>query len=322
MYLPPTPSRPADFGPRIVEIPLGDIHIGERLREIDPAWASALAANFEAGGQPPPVEVRVPDLSEGIVRPFALVVGGHRMEAFRLLGRQEIRAEIRDLTPLQARLVEVEENLFRHELNALDRAVFLAEHERVWAELHPETKHGGDRKSLKSKEKIKSQTLRLDPRRFTAEAAHRCNLSERTVQAALKLVAALTPETIALLRGTETARNASELKRLADEPAERQPLIAKALREGKAPNVAAARIAAGVAPTGEGDPQEALFRNLCSNWSRADRKTRARFLEHAGLTERKPRERMPKVSEIVPERAVPSGQTDLEEAIAKAGPRS
>lgn len=314
--LPPPPVRPSDFAPRIVEIPLDDIFDGDRLRDIDPAWAAALAANFEAGGKPPPIEVRVPSANEGVTQPYALVVGGHRMAAFRLLERRTIRAEIRELTRLQARLVEVEENLFRHELNALDRAVFLSEHAKVWGELHPEAAHGGDRKSRKSKDNIKSQGLRLDPRRFTQEAADRCGLSERTVQAALALVKALAPETIALLRGTETARNASELQRLAAEPADRQVAVARILREGKAPNVAQARIAAGVAPTGEGDPQEALFRSLVSNWDRADRKTRELFREHAGLIEkapRKPRERMPKVAEIIAPRD--TRQTDLEDAI-------
>jgi hypothetical protein len=43
-----------------------------------------------------------------------------------------------------------------------------------------------------------------------------------------------------------------------------------------------------------------VFRNLVSNWERADKRTRARFAEHAGFVER-----MPRVS-----------------AIAKAGPRS
>lgn len=137
-------------------------------------------------------------------------------------------------------------------------------------------------------------------------------MSPRSIERAIALVEALTPETIGLLRGTETARNAAELKRLADEPAERQSLIAQVLREGKAATVAAARIQAGVAPAGEADPQETLFRSMVSGWARMDRKTRARFLDHAGLAERKPRERMPKISEVIGD----ARQIDLDEAIA------
>lgn len=279
----PAPARPADFGPRIVPIPLDVIFVGDRLRDIDPAWAAALAADFDAGGEPPPIVVRRPEPGEGLEHEFALVAGGHRYEAFRLLDRATILSEIRDITRLQGRLVEIEENLFRHELNALDRAVFLAEHKRVWSDLNPEVSHGGDRKSGKGK--IKSQGLRLDPKRFTLEAAERCGLSERTVQAALALVEALSPEAVALLRGTPTARNASELQRLAQEPAEHQVALSRLLREGKAESVAKAKIASGTAPTGEGDLQEDLFRRICSIWERLDAKNRKRFAEHADLME-------------------------------------
>ena len=279
----PVPARPADFGPRILDLPLDVIFDGDRLRDIDPAWAAALAADFEAGGEPPPIVVRPPAEGDSFTHEYALVAGGHRVAAYRLLGRLTIRAEIRKLSRAEARLVEIEENLFRHELNALDRAIFLVEHKKVWSDLHPEITHGGNRKSRKTKQEIKWQGLPLDPRRFTAEAAERTGMSERTIRSAIALVAALTPETIALLRGTEAARNASELQRLAAEPAERQVAVAKLLREGKAANVAAARIAAGVAPAGEGNPQEDLYRRLVSNWASADRKTRERFLKHAGL---------------------------------------
>lgn len=299
--LPPPPARPADYTPRIVELPLDAIFDGDRLRDIDPAWAAALAADFEAGGEPPPIVVRPRAEDDSFEHEYALVAGGHRQAAYRLLGRLTILAEIRQITRLQGRLVEIEENLFRHELNALDRAVFLAEHKAVYEELHPEAAHGGDRKSRKGKDKIKSQSLRLDPKRFTSEAAERCGLSERTVQAALALVEALSPDAVALLRGTDTARNASELQRLAAERPERQVRLARLLRDGKADTVAKARLAAGDAPAGEGDPQEELFRRIVSNWQKLDAKGRKRFLAHAGLAEaaRKPRERRLPVSEVV-----------------------
>lgn len=196
---------------------------------------------------------------------------------------------MRDYDRLNARIAEIDENLFRHELNPYDRCVFLAERKRVWDLLYPEVTHGGDRKSKGAQEKIKSQGLRHGPRRFTEEAAARCGLSERTVQAALKLASALSPEVRGLLRGTEWARNASELQRLAAEPAERQVALVKLHVERGTATVAAARAAAGVAPTGEGDPQEELFRRIVSNWDKLDAKGRRRFLDHAGLMQKQGR---------------------------------
>lgn len=307
----PAPVSPADFSPRIIDLPIDVIFDGDRLRGIDPAWAAAMAASLEGGAELPPIVVRRPEVGEEFEGEVALVVGGHRLAAHRLAGRLTIRAEVRSLTRLQARLVEIEENLIRHELTALDRAVFLAEHKRVYEELHPTTQHGAAPKSRKKREELKSQGLRLNSERFTKAAAERCGLSERTVQAALALVEALTPEVILVLRGTEWARNASELQRLAAEPAERQLRLAQLHAKGDASTVAKARITAGEAPAGEADPQEAIFRHLVANWDRARKDTRRRFLAHAGLSEKAVRERMPKVSEIIAD----PRQVDIEEAI-------
>ncbi|TXN71624.1 ParB N-terminal domain-containing protein [Methylobacterium sp. WL6] len=306
-------AHSAEAAPRIVELPLDDIYDGDRLRDIDPAWASALAADFEAGGEPPPIVVRPRADDDRFEHSYALVAGGHRKAAYRLLGRRTILSEIRPITRLQGRLVEIEENLFRHELNALDRAVFLAEHKAVYEELHPATAHGGDRKSKKGKDEIKWQGLPLDPKRFTKAAAERCGLSERSIRSSIALVEALSPEVIVLLRGTDAARNASELQRIAAEPAERQVCLARLLKDGKADSVAQARLAAGDAPAGEGDPQEDLFRRMVSNWERLDAKTRKRFLQHAGLvaTERKPRERTQTALEALRD----PRQAELEDAI-------
>ncbi len=307
----PLPVRPSELSFPIEDVALADIYDGNRLREIEPAWAEAMAASMEQGARLPPVVLRQPDPREGIKQSYALVSGGHRLAAHRLLGRASIRAEISTYDALQARLAEVQENLVRHDLNALDRALFIAEHKRVWELLNPEAGRGGDRRSKKA---IKGQSLHFGPRRFTDEMAEKCGLGERTVKYALALSQALDPEAIRILRGSGIARNASELQRLGSEPAERQVRLAKLLVDGSADTVARARIAAGDAPTGEGDPQEELFRRIVSNWQRLDAKGRKRFLEHAGLVvrEQKPRERMTVVSGAGHD----PRQVDLEEAIA------
>ncbi len=293
----PSPAYSEDTAFPIVDVPLADIYAGNRLRPVDPAWAEAMATSIEAGARVPPVTVRRPDHREGIEQPYALVIGGHRYEAHLLLGRPTIRAEIADYDATRARLAEVQENLIRSELTALDRALFIAEHRRIWDILHPEAGRGGDRRS---QEAINRQSLPIGQRRFSDDVAARCGLGERTIRGALRLAEQLTPEAVALLRGTEWARNASELQRLSAEPAERQVEFATLHARGEAESVAKARVATGGAPTGEGDPQEDLFRRIVANWERLDAKGRKRFLEHAGLmTKPSTRERMPKVAEII-----------------------
>lgn len=281
----PLPVRPADHAFPVADVPLAEIYDGNRLREIEPAWAEAMAASMAQGARLPPVVLRRPDVREGIAQPYALVAGDHRLEAHRLLGRAAIRAEISPYDALQARLAEVQENLVRHDLNALDRALFIAEHKRVWELLNPEAGRGGDRRSPKARGQTKGQGLHFGPRRFTDAMAETCGLGARTVKYALALSQALSPEAIRILRGSEITRNASELQRLGSEPAERQVRLAKLLVDGSADSVAKARIAAGDAPSGEDDPQEVLFRRIVSNWQRLDAKGRKRFLKHAGLTQ-------------------------------------
>lgn len=57
---------------------------------------------------------------------FDLVAGAHRVEAARSLGWTRIEAVLVDGSPDEIRTMELEENLARAELTALDRARFLA----------------------------------------------------------------------------------------------------------------------------------------------------------------------------------------------------
>ena len=126
-------------------VALDQIDDTRRLRPVVPAWAEVMADDLANGAVLPPVVLRParrPDVRVGCL--YALVIGGHRMAAHRLLGLTTIRAEVREMSAAEARIAEVDENLKRHELNALDRAVMLLERKLAWEELHPETKHGGD----------------------------------------------------------------------------------------------------------------------------------------------------------------------------------
>lgn len=279
--LAPSPAYSDDSAFPIEDIALDDIFPGNRLRPVDPAWAEAMASSISAGARVPPIVVRRPDPREGIAQPYALVIGGHRYDAFRLLDRPRIRSEIAPWDAQRARLAEVQENLIRSELTPLDRALFIAEHRRIWDALHPEAGRGGDRRS---QEAINRQSLPIGQRRFSDDIANRCGLGERSIRNALRLAEALTPEAIGLLRGTDWARNATELQKLAAEPQDQQQALVARHAKGEAATVAQAKQLAGSLPQGEGDPQEELFRRIVANWSKLDRKGRERFLRHAGLT--------------------------------------
>ena len=263
-------------------IPIDRIDASDRLRPIDPAHVAFIAASIEERGLKQPIVVR--PRGEG----YRLTAGGHRLAALRDLGYDELvvgpQVVIQDVDDDEARLDEIDENLARHELNALDRALFLGMRKRVFERLHPETQHGGDRKSRKSLGEIKSPTWRLGfSARFTADVAERVGLSERTIQRACLLADALDPKAIEALRETPLRDNQRELLALAELSSERQRHIANLIRDGEAKTVAQALVSAGLEAPVSTDPQSRLYATLLDAWARADASTRKTFMAQVGL---------------------------------------
>lgn len=256
------------------QIPLNDIAVIDRLRPVDLDWAQALASSFLSKGQDTAILVR-PNPDGG----FILVAGAHRLEAARIAGLDAIRADVREMSVLEARLSEIDENLMRVELTAVDRAIFLSQRKKVWDEMYPETKQGGDRKSQKALGKIKRTDcpFELTPT-FTKEVADKTGLSARTVRRAIELTNILSPDIISSLRHTVLADNAAQLKALAREKPEDQARIIAAILDGHARNVAGARQATGLVPVSEVNPHEIQSSKLLALWNRASPKARRIFL--------------------------------------------
>ena len=259
-------------------VPLASIRVPARLRPVDPAWAAAVGGSMRETGLTHPIVVR-PDSAE-LATDYVLVAGMHRLYAADVvLGWNEIDVEVRDLDERQAKVVEIDENLMRRELSALDRAVFLAERKRLWEEAHPETKRGGDfrRKSLKTADKNQTDNMSVWST-FSKDVAERTGLSDRTIRRATALAADLGPELIARLRLSPIADNAAQLKALARLPEHFKTAALDPLAGG-APSLKAALKLAGMLPA-QLPKDERDFRALVGAWSRAGAKARRRFLAH------------------------------------------
>jgi ParB family chromosome partitioning protein len=249
-----------------------------RLRQIDPDYAAFIAASIKQGGLEQAIVVR--PAGDG----YKLTFGGHRLAAVKLLGWTELKVGdqvvIRDQDDLDARLSEVDENLVRPELNALDRALFLAERKRVYEEKQRVRSRGGDRKSEKFKAEINSATcgFELSPR-FTEDAAKHVGLSEDTIGRALRIASGLDREAAQALRGTRIERNQQELLAFVELEVAQQRAAAKAIASGEAKTVREARVAIGVDKEVANDPQGRAYAALLANWEKADAKTRRAFLK-------------------------------------------
>ncbi|WP_255609208.1 ParB N-terminal domain-containing protein [Methylosinus sp. Sm6] len=252
------------------------------------AHVQLIAASIEQKELTQPIVVRERTEEDGEGLPYKLVVGGHRTAAFRLLGWTELtigrHVNIRQMSRLEARLVEIDENIARHELNALDRALFLLERKQVYERMRVAALgRGGDRKSAKFQEKINSESFRIDfSERFTEDAAKRTGYSESSVQKAIALARRLDDEAIRAIRGTPLEDNQAELFQLADLSDDHQRKVAERIQSGEARTVAQAKIAAGLARPQTVDPQARIHAQLLESWNKASKQTRAAFLKAIG----------------------------------------
>lgn len=258
------------------------IDCSDRLRGLDEAAVQAMAASMSECGLVQPVTVRRnPD---GSNKP-RLVAGRHCVAAALLLKWTEIRVEWRVLSNQEARLEEIDENLIRAELTALDRAVFLAERKRVYEELHPETAHGGDRK--RKPKSLEDQVANLATwSRYSKDAAAKTGLSERAIQRAVEMVSKLSPAIIDDLRRSTIADNQSQLIAFSDLPEGEQKTCMSALVSGKAKNVEAARVATDLAAPRVVDPDEVTISRFIGLWERATAKARKRITAHIAASEK------------------------------------
>ncbi|MBX9594406.1 MAG: ParB/RepB/Spo0J family partition protein [Roseomonas sp.] len=202
---------------RIYPIPLNLVRADNRLRPVNQARVDEIKASWALVGQISPIEVSAPDAA-GI---HDLTAGAHRLDAARQMGLATIDALIVDLDPDHRRLREIDENLFRAELNPFDQANFIAERKAIFDRMNPETR-GGDRRGGS---KTAVTAVLPKGRSFAAETARQIGLSERAVFVALGRFRSLSPAARERLRGTAIAENGAELDALCKRTEAQQAVI-------------------------------------------------------------------------------------------------
>lgn len=192
----------------VVQIPLDQIDASHRLREVSEAHAQVMAVSFGERGQRTPVEV----VRHG--DGYRLVTGGHRYRAAQIARLNGLRCIITDADEAEQRLREIDENLIRHELTALDRARFLLERKRIYEALNPTAKHGSNQHNR--------GVANLATPSFGDDIAEKTGFSYRTIARAVALAQSLSPEAVARVCDTPLADNQAALEALAKQPAARQ----------------------------------------------------------------------------------------------------
>jgi len=150
---------------------------------------------------------------------YILLSGLHRVESFKLLGKEEIPALVHKSDDLTNSLIEVEENLCRHDLNAIQTAESIVRREELLTALGRKAVAGNNQYT---EEKITNEDL-----------ARSMGLTRRTYQYK-KCVANLNPEAKDILCETRFAENLMDMVQLQKAPDHIQIEIANLLASGKA----------------------------------------------------------------------------------------
>lgn len=245
-------SSPPSAPDHEIEIEIAAIDVVDRLRLVDRSYVEMIAASISETYLHQAIAVAT---TPGSGNRYVLVDGENRLEAFKLLGRATIPARIRNLTEVERRKHEIHANLIRNELTALDRTVFVGELAGIFTAENADARNGGDRKSKKWREKNQFANL-ANWSSFSKEAARRTGLSTRSIDRTRELFGKLTPDAVALIRGTKVADNQAQLQALAELEPEHQVTVAGLIAANAAGNVAKARIVAGFVPEGGAVRQE------------------------------------------------------------------
>ncbi len=254
----------------IVTIPLDRIDVGDRLRAVDEDYAQLIAASMQQDGQRAPIEVQAP----GKDGRWRLIAGAHRCRAAYLAGLTEMQAVVLKVSDLDAKRLEIEENLCRHELTELDRGTFLAQWKEVYEALNEAARHGGKRRG---KDQVGKDANLIGIERFTALAADRTGLSETMIQRATRRFRKLAPDVRERISGSWLANNGAELDLLARLPPTLQRKAIGLMEERGARSIRAICDEVMEKRTPIPDPDQAQFDALVKLWRRTGAKARRLF---------------------------------------------
>jgi len=144
---------------------------------------------------------------------YELVAGRHRLEAYKLLGRQTIPATVHELDKLDAELLRIDENLIRHELTVLEKGEHLVRRDEILTAKGLRAQRGGT-----GANQYTSRRPGKLPLHTTASIAQQMKISKSTAQTYKQIAKGLTPKTKKLIRNTPVADRQEDLQRLRKNP--------------------------------------------------------------------------------------------------------
>ena len=140
-------------------INISEINKNTGRRQADSEKIKELAESIEQIGLINPIAVAEKN------NEYILVAGLHRLEAYKLLGKDKIEVSIFTGTELELELAEIDENLIRNELHYTELDDLILRKKQIYEEMYPETKKGAKNQYTKVLNDIKSDSKPYQPTR-------------------------------------------------------------------------------------------------------------------------------------------------------------
>jgi ParB-like chromosome segregation protein Spo0J len=168
----------------MTNVKISDIKIKPGRIPIDPVNVSEIAGSIKEIGLINPITITKDNI---------LIAGLHRVEAMKLLEKEEIPCIQMDIDELRAKIAEIDENIIRQKLHFLDRGEQLRKRKEIYEEIYQDAKVN----VFKGNQYIDVPDA---PIAFTTDAAEKLNISKRTVQEEIQIAKDLIDEAEELIR--------------------------------------------------------------------------------------------------------------------------
>jgi ParB family transcriptional regulator, chromosome partitioning protein len=271
---------------KLCTVNIGDIKVPTGRRATDSETIEKLVDSIATVGLLNPILVRAADVGD-TSNQMILVAGRHRLEALKVLGRQQVQCAVLADDDLQAELAEIDENLCRAELTPAQSAVAITRRKKIYVALHPDTAAGKAQARAMNVQLGRGDVAdKLSPT-FAVATAAASGMNSRTIERAAARGEAITTEKLAKIAGTSLDKGV-ELDALAKIPAEKRDELIDAATRGE-------RVSARASPALEAsrkpsvpDPSDydAQLDRLEAAWEAASDSARVQFgFEVLGLGE-------------------------------------
>ena len=178
-----------------MRIAISEIKVNPGRREVDQENIKKLADSIRDLGLLHPIIID---------KKYTLIAGLHRIEAVKLLEWTEIECTISSLEGLKAELAEIDENVIRSDISAVDFGDLLLRRKKIYETLHPEVKatyNGGGFKGNQHMDQV-TDNLTVTTKSFVQDTAAKLGVTPRTVERQIQTARNMTQEAKDILRDT------------------------------------------------------------------------------------------------------------------------